>query len=163
MNAMAINQQLQDMEAAAAIAPRCIVAGVAGGGSGGKSSPDRSNSAGSGLFDALVMAATGGSVMTDEAAAGGVLNGAGRSLMQDPFAIMSRQPLPVPGGAPNVVYPLMRPAVVGSFEGPPVAAAIPQRMHAPPQKNRSRLWSALSSGELDSLQVGKELEVLEGV
>ena len=39
------------------------------------------------------------------------------------------------------------------FAQPGAAAAGVQRLHHPPQKNRSRLWSALSSGELDSLQV----------
>ena len=123
----------------------------------GRSSPARSNSAGSGLFDALVMAATGGAV-------GGVGMGPaapGEVPVSSAYPFMNKAetfnmaPAPIMGGsrmgAGGSGFLPVRPTPL--FAQPGATAPGVQRLHHPPQKNRSRLWSALSSGELDSLQV----------
>ena len=158
-HANAISRQLQDMETVAKTVPKGVTATNAGvaGGVAGRSSPVRSNSAGSGLFDALVMAATG-NVTADGIAAVGQ-----QAPHHDPFAVMSRLAAPALGGAPNAAFAPVRPGGSAMPQAGAGPGAIPQRMHAPPQKNRSRLWSALSSGELDSLQVGKENTYVEAM
>ncbi|GAX73220.1 hypothetical protein CEUSTIGMA_g673.t1 [Chlamydomonas eustigma] len=149
----------------------------------GRDSPLPANSGGSGLFDALVMAATGGS---------GEMNSA------LPINVMAAHPNSGTNMAANIAYggfsgfpsatngsliPALpthheqllmgqstfgQPVLATGAYGPAAAAAPsgfqpvrsgvapnmvqPSRMHGPPHRNRSRLWSALSSGELDSLQ-----------
>ena len=178
MAAAAMSRQLQMGEAAATgtvpskVLPRA-----------GRASPARSNSGGSGLFDALVMAATAGSAPPDGGLerGGGVagpsmntsrgvlgtlertITGTSDFLMPKsgagvgpgltgmvggstyPYASMA--PPPGIGGGVNSGFMPVRPSAQQ-----PAATGV-QRMHPPPHKNRSRLWSALSSGELDSLQV----------
>lgn len=139
-------------------------AGVLPAGRGPDSSPRRSGSNASQLFDALVMAATGG---TEGAAAAPAAN--------DAPAVDSRMGVAV---SPSAVAQLL-PGVAGAGGVTPVAAASAAAaaaaaataaaataataaaasrgtgsaaVHQLPSRQRSRLWSALSYGDVDSLQ-----------
>ena len=113
-----------DMPAAGAAA-----AGPSGAGGGAWDSPKRSGSGMSQLFDALVMAATGG---TEGAAAG---------LAGGEAPVDSRAGVAA-AAAGNAV-----PAAAAQGSGRPAAG-----VHALPGRQKSRLWSALSYGDVDSLQ-----------
>ena len=135
----------------------------------GPDSPRRSGSNASQLFDALVMAATGG---TEGAAAAPAANDA---PAVDSRALGGPQVSPSGGAAP--LLPVL-PGVAGGVT--PVAAAsaaaaaaaaataaaataataaasrgtsgAAAALHGQPHRQRSRLWSALSYGDVDSLQ-----------
>ncbi|KAG1657442.1 hypothetical protein FOA52_011722 [Chlamydomonas sp. UWO 241] len=121
-----------------------------GNGRRASGSPMRSNSGVSGLFDALVMAATG---EAEGAAAGG---GGQEANAESAFGVRAVEGVAgdvVGGDAPDA--PGGSALVVNNF----IASRFPkptgtggQHMRPPPQRSRSRLWSALSLGELDSLQ-----------
>lgn len=97
--------------------------GLPTGPSSKNDSPKRSASGVSQLFDALVMAATGG---TEDAAAVGL------------------------GGEPPVTSKMGFESKFGTLDGKQQQGERPQ--HALPARQRSRLWSALSYGDVDSLQ-----------
>jgi hypothetical protein len=116
------------------VPPVGAAAAAAGGGTGGGGnwdSPKRSGSGMSQLFDALVMAATGG---TEGAAAG---------LAGGEAPVDSRVGVASAAAAANAVAPVA--GLPGN--GRPTAG-----LHALPGRQKSRLWSALSYGDVDSLQ-----------
>jgi len=120
----------------------------------GAESPMRSNSGVSGLFDALVMAATGEAEGAAAAGGGGDANATsaygGRDVLAGPD---DADLLAIEAGGFGA-------AATGS-RFPKPGTAGPVRMRPPPQRSRSRLWSALSVGELDSLQNALEAYVKE--
>ncbi|KAG2446385.1 hypothetical protein HXX76_000970 [Chlamydomonas incerta] len=111
-------------------------AAALGGGPVGRESPKRSGTSVSQLFDALVMAATGGA---DGAAAAGGLGG------EPPVTSAAHvdQPRTTAGGM----------AGGGGTGG--AGGGATQRLHPPPNRNKSKLWSLNNlsyGGEVDSLQ-----------
>lgn len=119
--------------AAAAAAAAAGMPGLASRGEPGASSPKRSGSAASLAFDALVMAATGGTEGAAAAAAGG----------EAPVESRLGGPL---GGAAATGLSAAAAAAVAAVAGRG------SNMHQLPSRQRSRLWSALSYGDVDSLQ-----------
>lgn len=122
-------------------------------------SPQRStNSGSSGLFDALVMpgqapaAAPLGAVLADAGALlepkpdsglAGLGAGAGALLLSNSMFAKPQPPAAVQPQVPQLPA-AQQPAKVDTAT---------KRRRPPPQKSRSRLWSMLSQGELDSIQV----------
>jgi hypothetical protein len=99
-------------------------------GEAGASSPKRSGSQVSLAFDALVMAATGGTEGAAAAAAGGEA------------PVESRLGGPLGGAGLSAAAAAAVAAVAGRGSN----------IHQLPSRQRSRLWSALSYGDVDSLQ-----------
>lgn len=129
--------------------------GMGGAPGRGPDSPKRSGSGMSQLFDALVMAATGGPDGAAAAALGGEPPvdsrlAAGNAAAQQAAAAAAAAAL-------GAAAPLLMAAAAGAAVAPPpiaaaAAAAPPPRQHNLPSRQRSRLWSALSYGDVDSLQ-----------
>jgi len=131
----------------------------------GPDSPRRSGSNASQLFDALVMAATGG---TEGAAAAPAANDAPAvdsrfGAQISPAAVAAASLLP--GAAAAAVAPVAAVSAAAAAAAAASAAAAATAataaasrgtgsaaMHQLPARQRSRLWSALSYGDVDSLQ-----------
>jgi hypothetical protein len=116
-------------------------AAAAGNFARGPDSPKRSNSNVSQLFDALVMAATGGTEGAAAAAAGGEA------------PVESR----LGGGLGTSAHQQQQQALASASLSQAAAAAMAavtagRGSHQLPARQRSRLWSALSFGDMDSLQ-----------
>ncbi|GLC45409.1 hypothetical protein PLESTB_000621700 [Pleodorina starrii] len=116
--------------------PGSFRGGPALGGAMGRESPKRSGTSVSQLFDALVMAATGGADgAADGAAGGGGLGG------EPPVTSPAHADRPERGLGGGGV------GAMGALGGP--------RLHGPPGRNKSKLWSINNlsyGGEVDSLQ-----------
>lgn len=105
-------------------------------------SPKRSGSQVSLAFDALVMAATGGTEGAAAAAGGG--EAPVESRLGGPLAAAGLTPGSGSLGAAAAAAAAAMAASVGRSTGAGV--------HQLPSRQRSRLWSALSYGDVDSLQ-----------
>jgi hypothetical protein len=144
-------------------------------GAGGPDSPRRSGSNASQLFDALVMAATGG---TEGAAAAPAANDT--PAVDSRFGVVPRVGVVSPGAAGVLAAaPPLLPGAAGAAVAAAAAAAAGASVtpvaavsaaaaaaaaaatavsrgtgaqHQLPSRQRSRLWSALSYGDVDSLQ-----------
>ena len=141
-------------------------------GAGGPDSPRRSGSNASQLFDALVMAATGG---TEGAAAApaandtpavdsrfGVVPGVG-VVSPNAAGVLAAAPPLLPGAAGAAVAaaagasvtPVAAVSAAAAAAAAAAATAVSRgtgAQHQLPSRQRSRLWSALSYGDVDSLQ-----------
>lgn len=143
-------------------------------GAGGPDSPRRSGSNASQLFDALVMAATGG---TEGAAAApaandtpavdsrfGVVPGVG-VVSPNAAGVLAAAPPLLPGAAGAAVAaaaaaaagasvtPVAAVSAAAAAAAAGAATAVSRgAQHQLPSRQRSRLWSALSYGDVDSLQ-----------
>lgn len=129
-------------------APREVVPVAAAPVSAGRehSSPRRSGSGVSQLFDALIMAATGG---TEGAAAAAV----GGEPPVDSRGVRGGSGGAVAAAAAAAANATAAPASMGpSLGGPPVGGGGSGRQHPAVGRQRSRLLSALSYGDVDSLQ-----------
>lgn len=112
-------------------------------------SPKRSGSQVSLAFDALVMAATGGTEGAAAAAAGG----------EAPVESRLGGPLPPAAALTPALTPGSSSISVGAAAAAAAAAMAASvgrsggtGVHQLPSRQRSRLWSALSYGDVDSLQ-----------